>query len=106
MKEPIYCWHFIIKDSCCLVHFSSNISCVHPHRLALLWLDEKKVITRHSEVHSKKILLLNMPSFRLSCDYNAWQSEWGFTHRMITMNYVSIEWEQISVTPAVYWWYS
>jgi hypothetical protein len=28
------------KDSYYLVHFSSNIACVPPHRVALLWLDE------------------------------------------------------------------
>jgi hypothetical protein len=35
------------KDSCFLVRFSSNISCMLPHRLSLLWLDGKKKITLH-----------------------------------------------------------
>jgi hypothetical protein len=82
------------KDSCSLVHFSSNISCVCPHRLALLWLDEEN---SHITRHSKNILLLSTASFRLSCDYNAWQSEWGFAPRTITTSYVSLlneSWER------------
>jgi hypothetical protein len=87
------------KDSCCLVHFSSNISCVHTQRLSLLGLDENKqsLLPGTIEVNSEKMLLLSMSSFRHSCECNAWQSEWGFTPRMITMNCNSVlneSWER------------
>jgi hypothetical protein len=91
MKEPIYYRHLINKNSCCLDHFSSNISCMRPRWLSLLWLDVgESYYQAPARYTTRNFSLLSTPSYRHSWDCNVWQSEWGFALRMITTNCVPL----------------